>query len=118
MQRTGTPMFIAIEMSSQELGHESIVPETLDPNLFKLGGKPYDLYMQHYETKDYDSLNAFLDAVAAGTVPEEDPFKDRGSTVQHQPYHDIESILWVIMWFLIRACPLGASEDLEYNQRV
>ncbi|KIJ27542.1 hypothetical protein M422DRAFT_784867 [Sphaerobolus stellatus SS14] len=117
MQRTGTPMFIAIEMSSQELGHESIVPETLDPNLFKLGGKSHDLYMQHYETKDYDSFNAFLDAVAARTIPEEDPFKDRGSTVQHQPYHDIESILWVIMWFLIRACPLGASEDLEYNQR-
>ncbi|KAF8581019.1 hypothetical protein K439DRAFT_1662495 [Ramaria rubella] len=110
--RTGTPMFIAVDISGGEFGHSMVVSQKITTAELQLDGEARQRFISSYSGESYDAFNAFLDSVLAGTFPTKDPFSssEETATIVHQPFHDVESMFWVIVWFLMRTWPEDSCE--------
>ncbi|KIJ45854.1 hypothetical protein M422DRAFT_46441 [Sphaerobolus stellatus SS14] len=117
-QWTGTPMFIAIEISGGHRAHEHIYPLPLIASHYELLGKAYKNYINTYGYDMYDKYNAHLQNVEARTILEVDSFLDPNTKMAHQPLHDVKSIFWIIIWFLIRAKPENSSSKVSMHYLV
>ncbi|KAF8581035.1 hypothetical protein K439DRAFT_1662505 [Ramaria rubella] len=113
-QRTGTPMFIAADISGGRDGYEAIIPRPISRTQFQLIEDDRKLYIRAYGEETYESFNTFLDSVIDGSIWECDPFEnaDGPGTILHQPFHDVESVFWIITWFLMHAWPTGHDPAL------
>ncbi|KAF8581021.1 hypothetical protein K439DRAFT_258862 [Ramaria rubella] len=111
-RRTGTPMFIAVDISGGEFGHSMVVSQKITTAELQLDGEARQRFISSYNGESYDAFNTFLDSVLAGTFPTKDPFSssEENAAIVHQPFHDVESMFWVIVWFLMRAWPEDSRE--------
>jgi len=116
-------MFIATEISHAADGYALKSRVQMTSQQFALTGAALDRYVAVYGQRQSDHFDAFFQSFLEGTLPstrstqspqsledDDDFFSAKPSPVaeiriSHQPYHDIESLYWIIVWFLMRACP-------------
>ncbi|GJJ08993.1 hypothetical protein Clacol_003214 [Clathrus columnatus] len=119
LKTTWMPMFMACELlygkgSYEMLCQYHIPPVTLDQ--FVLEGNVLELYMKICGQRRYDSYNNWLQSVLSGVVKEVHPFATGDFTISNQPHHDMESVYWIILWFLVTSWPNEvALEDLNLS---
>ncbi|GJJ08988.1 hypothetical protein Clacol_003209 [Clathrus columnatus] len=90
----------------------SVAPITLDQFALKNGS--FKAYIKVYGKERYNSYDKWLQSVISGTAQEAHPFDAGEFTASHQPHHDMESVYWLILWFLVKAWPKGIElEDLN-----
>ncbi|KZV79453.1 hypothetical protein EXIGLDRAFT_782324 [Exidia glandulosa HHB12029] len=114
--RTGTPMFMACELSSstkglvygdtslKRLGRKLRAVEELGPVFERAFPGDDGTFMEKFQLV----LKAEEERIETGVNVTTDP------QTAHLPRHDMESVFWVLLWCLVRACPEGAAfEDVK-----
>ncbi|GJJ08990.1 hypothetical protein Clacol_003211 [Clathrus columnatus] len=104
-----TSMFVALELSYGRKAYDMLRHSGISPNNSQWIGLEGDIltaYRRVYGYARYDYYNQQMlnSAVSAKTIPFED-----NTRISHQPHHDIESVYWIILWFLMEAQPTKAS---------
>ena len=109
-------MFCAIDISGGEDAFTLLLQSIWDirPTAFQLEGRAKEVYLKHYGPKAYDAFNDHLVRVENDSLTKSDIF-DSNNGILHSAVHDVESLYWIIMWFLIRASPVGDTESLSMN---
>jgi len=107
-------MFCAIDISGGERAFKRMLNTIWDirPTTFHLEGRAKEMYLKHYGSEPYDAFNDHLVRVENDTLAKCDIFESN-SGILHSAVHDVESVFWIIMWFLIRASPVGDTETLS-----
>ncbi|KZV87656.1 hypothetical protein EXIGLDRAFT_773448 [Exidia glandulosa HHB12029] len=117
--RTGTPMFMACELSSSsrdaalDYPRSSIVHlESQLEAVENLG----DVFRRAFPDDDGTFMKQFRLVLEA----EEQRRKTNGKAftnpkTPHLPRHDVESVFWVLVWCFARACPVGAPFEDARN---
>ncbi|GJJ11348.1 hypothetical protein Clacol_005580 [Clathrus columnatus] len=113
-QRTGTPMFIACELSYGSLADNLMRAANVvfTPNQFSLEGKALEAYLEIYGQERYNDYEFWLQSI----VSKSEKTKLDSATNEiglHRPIHDMESVYWLILWFIIKALPTGVNLELE-----
>ncbi|EJD52866.1 hypothetical protein AURDEDRAFT_111384 [Auricularia subglabra TFB-10046 SS5] len=128
-EKTGTPMFRALELSYPSALADHFNRETLNLDVlvsafkaierpehrsYLLGAFPEDTLtfasvIKEIVEKEKERRNL----VAEGDASERYIIKDS----PHKPRHDAESVYWILLWALGRALPRGAPDQLttQYN---
>lgn len=111
-EKTGTPMFVAVELSSKSpivSGRHSLT--AIIDRLATLDRPEYaELRKRAFPDDDFQFMARFRHVaseedkrIAANIEAFTDP------DTPHRPHHDVESLYWVLLWAFSRACPLGKS---------
>jgi len=113
----GTPMFCAIDISGGEAAFRRMLKTIWDihPASFLLEGRSKEVYLKHYGSDTYEAFNAHLSCVKHDSLTKRDIFETNSGTILHSAVHDVESLYWIIMWFLIRASPVGNTESISVD---
>jgi len=109
-------MFCAIDISGGEDVFRRILKTIWDirPAAFHLEGRAKEVYLKHHGSQAYDAFNEHLVRVENNSITKCDIFQS-DSGILHSAVHDVESVYWIIVWFLIRASPVGDAEHLSRN---
>ncbi|GJJ09008.1 hypothetical protein Clacol_003229 [Clathrus columnatus] len=116
-ERTGTPMFMACELLYGQKVYEMLYTDPVPPvnsNQFDLEGDVLEAYLRVYGQTRYDAYNEDLISYLSGVKESEGihPYVAGDFSLSHQPHHDMESVYWIIIWFLTKAWPTGFDPDL------
>ncbi|KZV79450.1 hypothetical protein EXIGLDRAFT_846529 [Exidia glandulosa HHB12029] len=116
--RTGTPMFMACELSISSRDDALDYPQSsilhLESQLEAVDNLG-DVFRRAFPDDDGTFMKQFRLVLEA----EEQRRKTNGQAstnpkTPHLPRHDVESVFWVLVWSFARACPVGAPfEDVK-----
>ena len=115
-----------MEISGGNHTREFIFPQPFETSDYILEGRAYDMFTAVYGTERYDLYTHTLNKLLAGEIPKVDPFlpesrdkpgpdeetgEEPTGAIPHMPIHNIESIFWTILWFLLRAWPSDSQSE-------
>ncbi|EJD48560.1 hypothetical protein AURDEDRAFT_183450 [Auricularia subglabra TFB-10046 SS5] len=110
LRRTGTPMFISLELSATYEIEYTFAWSSLGQVVTKLRSvEEQAFFTQAFPDDDGRFMRDLL------RVLEAEKTRDGEATTNpdtpHLPRHDVESFYWVLLWAFSRACPNGSDPD-------
>lgn len=123
--KSGTPMFAAVELSSEDPVKTTGFSPSLLKRLEAFDKLPEELRKRAYPNDDGTFMKVFNEIYDLEDSRSSVRHKHYGATTDpsslHRPRHDMESLFWILLWALLRASPLfgtpaGLTNDLALSE--